>query len=295
MTFIFKLDVTAEAADIFKRKSHQKPLTWPSDARKLDLRLNNMLKMEVRVTRKTIIFSVLVASRLALGAQSWAAGPSAPFAPIHRLEESAAAQNAGDETSVAGLVDAVLDFPHSFEIPAAAKFICGPRLKAAQKAYLLSPTSGIHERDVVSLVNELANSLRLPAFAQVTSRQVRVIRVKLVQDSPALMGRGFMTAGGQSVNPYMSPVQAVHLILMIADQKLLNDEYQVEPAQWETDHEQRRMRNGPPQPALAYHYAIARGNQRGAEMRRNLNEAFKPMTPGDLSDLAARCLAKLGM
>ena len=244
------------------------------------------------MTRKTFWLSVLVA----FGAHVGAAAASSALEPIQKLEKGEAAQRVGDEASVARLVDAVLEFPHSFEIPAEAKLTFGPGLKRAQEAYLLSLTSGVHERDVASLVNDLAISLRLPAFAQVSSRQVRVIRLKLVQDCPAFMGRAIISAGGKSINPYMSPLQAVHLVLMIADQKLLNEEYQVEPEQWETNHQPLRLGDGTPEPGSARHYSASAGaSPRGAELRRSLSEAFQSMPLYDLSDLAARCLAKLGM
>jgi hypothetical protein len=223
----------------------------------------------------------------------------AAFTPIESLERCSAAQDGNDDASVSRLVDAVLSFPHAFEIPAAARLSVAVRLHEAQKAYLLSRARGVLEDDVVSVVNDLATSLRLPAFAQVSARQVRAVRMKLVQDNPGFMGRGLLAAHaltGTSVNPYMSPAQALHLILTIADQKLLNEEYQVEPTQWEADHQAPRPGDGAPvSPAASGFAARASASPRLAELRRSANDRLRSMTLGEISDLADRSLTKLGM
>jgi hypothetical protein len=195
------------------------------------------------------------------------------------------------------LASDVLDFPHCFELPSAVKIVLKPRARNAHKAYTSGQVGGVHEQEVVLLINEAVAALDAPAFAQVNAHEVRVIRMKLVSDSPVFMGHGLTTANakvGGSVNPYMSPLQATHLSLMIVDQKFLTDEYQYEPAEWEIVYRRREVENEQGfQRGGAEKSLEMRCNAKGLELSHRLNGKLESMTLGEISAFAESCMEKL--
>jgi len=63
--------------------------------------------------------------------------------------------------------------------------------------------------------------------------------MQLALSSPVFMAEGLTRQNmgvGDSVTQTMSPLQAVHLINSLVDQKLINPEFQVEPEEWEQAH-----------------------------------------------------------
>jgi hypothetical protein len=252
------------------------------------------------MTRKSFILAVSGAAWSASGVGASEAGGS-NFGPIRRLEASARDLNKDNEASIYRLTSEILDFPHPFEIPSAVKIMCHPRLCSAERSYARSQTLGVHENDIVALVADVATTLSAPPFALVSSRQVRVVRMKLVQDNPVFMGRGLTMANprvGDSICPYMSPLQATHLSLIVADQKLLNEDYQHAPPEWEARYQQQeirrtqRLRQSSGQGAFM---AVGGHNARGAELSARVNERLESMSMYEITALATRCLERLGL
>jgi len=220
--------------------------------------------------------------------------------PALELEASTQNLDVENDASVRRLAAAVLDFPHAFEIPAAIRAICLPRLTQAEKAYCRGQSVGVHESSIVFLVNDAADTLNAPAFAQVSAHQVRVLRVATIQHNPVFMGRGVLVPGaavGESIPSYMSPSQAVHLTLFIADQKFMNDWYQYEPAEWEARYPElqaARARSATPISGSPCR-AVVRSNPKGADLSVRVTRSLESMSLSSIAAFADKCLVSLGL
>jgi hypothetical protein len=63
--------------------------------------------------------------------------------------------------------------------------------------------------------------------------------MQLVLSSPAFMAAGLTHENmkpGETISDRMSPLQAVHLLSSLLDQKIINPDYQLQPAEWEKAH-----------------------------------------------------------
>ncbi|MGB6546712.1 MAG: hypothetical protein WBE97_13930 [Candidatus Acidiferrales bacterium] len=156
--------------------------------------------------------------------------------PHGDIDRVAALEKAGDESSVRALVDAVFNHPHMFpHMPPALEDAVKVRLTNAEMSYLNGSAGGVEEKDIVTLLNTLAEKLGAPDYAKTSPAQVRYARMKLAAFEPRFMGTGMVRQGGASVKSVsltMSPAQAVHLIGLMIDNKLANPQFQVPLDTW---------------------------------------------------------------
>jgi hypothetical protein len=88
---------------------------------------------------------------------------------------------------------------------------------------------GVSEAQLVDLMNWLGDRFHLPPYTRTTAAQVRTLRMKLAIMSPYFMGStlsGREIAKGGHVRTEMSPLQALHLLNVLVDQKVINPDYQ---------------------------------------------------------------------
>jgi hypothetical protein len=172
-----------------------------------------------------------------LRAQAMPGNKSVWINPHNALNQSACLVKPDDEQSIRVFTDELFNFPRSFpRLPSPLEAVLKQRLVQAEMKYRQHMTAGVREADVVVFVNRLADKLQAPAYAKTSLRQVRVLRMSLVLASPAFMGDGITRKDmhvGDSINDTMSPLQAMHLIASMFDQKLLNVEYQTTPEEWD--------------------------------------------------------------
>lgn len=233
---------------------------------------------------------------------------SARFSYIASLDVSASAvDRLNTPESFRTLTQSVLDFPHSFSIPSAVKLICCARLASAELAFRNFMNPGVHEEELVSLLNDTEQTLNAPNFAKVNQHQLRVIRGRLLRDNPVFMGHGITRAyakPGESINPYMSPLQAIHLGLMTADQKYLNEEFQYDAPEWEVRYMQRKSERiarltrlsaaaAVNAQAVTSSGAFVRTNEKGQELSARVNQTIGAMSSTEIVRLAADCLDRL--
>jgi hypothetical protein len=163
--------------------------------------------------------------------------PSTWVNPFQKIEKSARPEDPNNSDSVRALVDAVFDYPHSFgQVPADVEESVRVKLTQAEIAYLKGSRTGVRLLDVVKLFNEVATKLNLPDFATTSPRQMRHLRMQIMLDMPTFMGKGAIRQGiinGESISGIMSPIQAFHLFLAMAEAKLIDSEYQFAPVDWE--------------------------------------------------------------
>ncbi|HEV2416917.1 MAG TPA: hypothetical protein VGX94_03870 [Terriglobia bacterium] len=223
------------------------------------------------------------------------------YAPVVNLEGTAQAVHLhADDSSIAALSKAVLEFPHAVDVPAAARAACSPRISAAEKAYFNLTHPGVREDMLAAVLNDIATELGAPSFAQTSSHQLRVTRMRLLLSNPVFMGFRLTTANakpGDSINPHMSPLQAVHLSLTMADQKMFNPDYQYEPSEWEVHYRQHRA--GQLQRSLMPRTytvrVVASTNRKSKQLVDSVNKRLAQMTSIDMVLLANRSLDRLDM
>ncbi len=149
--------------------------------------------------------------------------------PYVSLEKAAYAAHSNSTDSVHTLTDAVLSFPHIYPIPDSLKMAAEDRIVAAELRYRTGGAQGVSEAELIKQLNDVGVAVNLPSYAKLTQTQLRDLRVRLAVASPLFMGIGLSTHAlkrGESISPMLSPLQALHLFLVMADQKLANDDYQ---------------------------------------------------------------------
>ena len=157
--------------------------------------------------------------------------------PYKVLDASAVNAKRGDDASMHGLADAVFSFPRMLpRLPDILENPIKDRLVIAEFAFRQNTRSGVREEDIVQLVNTMADKLKVPGYAKTNLKQVRVLRMQLMLASPVFMTQGVDPAHlspGEHIGSTLSPLQAVHLINSLIDQKLINPDFQLEPEEWE--------------------------------------------------------------
>ncbi|HLM03426.1 MAG TPA: hypothetical protein VK400_20400, partial [Pyrinomonadaceae bacterium] len=109
-------------------------------------------------------------------------------------------------------------------------------VSAEQNGYL------VQESQVVNAINWMADEFSAPSYAKTSSLQIRATRVTLNQFMPNLFvnkdNQGNISVNRQ-VNSTMSdslpPAQATCLLLVVVQQKMLNQYFQKTPADWEAN------------------------------------------------------------
>lgn len=99
----------------------------------------------------------------------------------------------------------------------------------------------INETQVVQAINWLANELSAPSFAQTSQLQTRVSRLELNEYIPNLFvnkdSQGNKTTNrplNSDLATQISPSEGVCLSLILIQQKMLNQDFQLTPTEWES-------------------------------------------------------------
>lgn len=189
---------------------------------------------------RVFIFSIIASVTPILKAQVTPQNTSGFVNPHEQLDRTARMVKSDDYEPTRALADAVFAFPRMLpRAPETIENVIKDRLVLAELAYHRGTQEGIRERDIVKLVNSVTDKLGVPSYAKTSLRQLRVLRMQLALSSPSFMAAGLTTQDmkvGDSISDRMSPLQAVHLINSLVDQKLINPDFQVEPEEWERIH-----------------------------------------------------------
>lgn len=185
---------------------------------------------------------LLTISALALFCGAWWLGSGqvakgkSPFVP-GSLDEKARKAKSGDEDAVRDLADEVF---HRYGrlFTAGVTDDVKDRLVRAEVGYRMNGKGGVREIHVVKAVNFLADKFDAPDYAKTDPRQVKVLRARMKSQAPTFFApdpdgrRGLKKKIGQQMNPEVSPLEAVCLLLVMLDQKVLNDEFQQTPREF---------------------------------------------------------------
>lgn len=199
--------------------------------------------------RKSVLAFLLLSSALVITAVFVTGGSVAsgqdgaiePTGAISRINTQAALLNTADETQIRALADEVFRaFPIDqapFEITESVK----DRLVRAEVNYRSGHGKAISEFGVVRMINMLADKLGAPAYARTNVFEVRRLEMNFLPHLSKLIGN--KPAGepdgpkppGTSINPTLSPLEAITIAGLLIQQKRFSPEYQMTQEEWVTN------------------------------------------------------------
>jgi hypothetical protein len=231
------------------------------------------------------------------------------------VEEKARLLQDNNQDTYRALADEIFKAAHGFgvmsvvhgigptKIPAPLDNVIKDRLVFAEMQYRQGRGKGVSEQSIVDFTNMLGQKLNLPDYAQTSPAQVRHIRMWLISVNPTLMGRGAARPNmheGESISSELSPLQATHLLLEVMGHKLFDPYFQLTPAEWDRDREQREtQRNAQlsagsvPSPPIQQ--VVHMTNPKGDEMRLAVAQAVNAMSPTDAFSLIDKGFEILGI
>lgn len=190
--------------------------------------------------KRTKVFLTLSALIFFAGMGWFIFGPVAkgksPFTP-GSLEEKARKAKDGDEDAIRDLADEVF-YRYGQMLPTEVADKVKDRVVRAEVEYKKNGKGSVRETDVVKAVNFLAEKFNAPEFAKTDLRQVKVLRARLRPGLPSFIApdpeekKGLKKKLGEPMNPEVSPVEATCLLLVMLNQKALNDEFQQTPEEF---------------------------------------------------------------
>lgn len=153
------------------------------------------------------------------------------------IDNKALAAQSGQQVAVSDLVDTI------FISYAINEF--DPNLVASLKDRIVrAELNGqvIEEYRVVEAVNWLADQFSAPTYARTSPLQIRATKVNLSKYMPNLFvdkdtqgNVGIQRQENSIISNQVSPCQATSLLLLIVEQKMLNEDFQKNPEQWDAD------------------------------------------------------------
>lgn len=107
------------------------------------------------------------------------------------------------------------------------------RVVQAELAFRKGTQPAIHEKDIVTAVNNLATTINAPAWARTNLAEVVKLRLFASPMFPGMILNHApdAVAKHQLLNPAMSPLEATQIALMLVHQKLANPNYQLTRAE----------------------------------------------------------------
>ncbi len=154
-----------------------------------------------------------------------------------------------DKTAIRDLADEVFASSYFSEAPAEILGRIKERVVAHEVKYRANK-KGLKENDIVRMVNELAEKTGAPEYAKTSSFQVHSLRARLMIGYPNFISPanakkeiGLHKRVGTQMNPEMSPLEAVFVAGVLLEQKMINEEFQHSPQDWETKLKKKELKN----------------------------------------------------
>ena len=223
------------------------------------------------------------------------------------IDEKARKAKGSDEAAVRELADEVFASSHFGEIPVDVLEQVKKRVVAHEVKYRQGK-KGVKEKDIVKMVNELADKVGAPDYAKTSDLQVRSLRARLMTGYPNFISpadaegkRGLKKRVGAGMNPEVSPLEAVFVAGVLLEQKMINEEFQHNPKAWEEKLKKKELKNwqaaerrregrgqGKPQLAVS-------ANPKAREMRGVIAQSPVRMSPTALVNIVDDTLDALGI
>lgn len=219
--------------------------------------------------------------------------------PYQKLESKALLATVEQPVTVNDLAHEVVNYPHVYRIPPPLDNIVEADLARAEMAYRYGSGPGVSETQMLDLVTLLAARFRVPAYAKTTLAQIRGLRMRLAVKLPAFMGKGLAMPGmkvGDSIQTVMSPLQAMHLLGVLIDQKILNSDYQDPSLDLDLQDRERRkkieeLKNS--ENIQGTHVLMSSSNPKHSEMLNAISSGVQSMSMKEAYDLFDQILTTM--
>lgn len=236
---------------------------------------------------------------------------------LARINQKAKAAQNNEEASVRELADEVF---HNIKLPLTPPEVedaLKGKVVQAEMKYRNENGIGISEQNLVKTVNMLSDKLGTPEYSKTDLAQVRYLRVGLMPHLPHLIDKGKGKVKDKdskavrfSIDPEMSPLEAVYVTGILIQQKLYNNAFQVTLQEWHSNMDKRRKekwemyRNSKPDEggdnkqsseSETYELKIAAPNPEQEEMQRSILRGAARLKADGLLQLANSALTTLGI
>src|SRR4030095_4106341 len=156
--------------------------------------------------------------------------------PYALVNEKAGAVKGADERAIRELADAVLVLSIGDGVPSVFVSPYKERLIRAELNYRKGQKDGIPEANTVRVIDELARELSAPEYAKTDEDQVHETRLAIsslmphfIVQQPLQSGEESSTGAPYTVDPTMSPLEAVYVTRFLIMQKEINESYLITP------------------------------------------------------------------
>ena len=214
-----------------------------------------------------------------------------PLAAINQKAKSARSGNVADAESLVTEIIKVTGFES--EMPGIITNSMRARVGNAESRYRQGLSSGVPESRIVRTINGLVRRLNLPEYSRTDLFEVRRLRLGLTSNFPQVINQ--KVQGSQPIpiggrfSSIMSPAEALFVLAMMFQQKVVNPEFQIthgeRVAQWAAKHNHRPGQGG----TLGFDLT------RSAEVRSALKISSTTMSVTDAAALSEITLNTLGI
>jgi len=261
--------------------------------------------------KKYILLMPVVLGSIVLGTIGWRqTARSKPLdsslsqeAPVEQLNARAQAVKGDDVASIDGLATVLIASLIPLDLPEDVRATLHTRLVAAEVDYRRGG-QGVSEGNVLRTVNDLAKEFATPEYAKTSMSQVRFLRTSMMGVFPNLLipqrinpNKSKESSSHQS----LSPMGAMLLTALLIQQKLINEEFQVEPKDWR-DHLQKKnlevwrtYREKKSAPASGSRLSTRPDGAKSKELRQLIEQRIATMSQTDVVNLTSAMLDKLGI
>jgi hypothetical protein len=177
--------------------------------------------------------------RLRAEGKSQASRSEEDIFPHLRINRIAGAIKGADEYAIRELIDAVFHKFRTYMIPEHVMRPFKERLIRSEISYRSGRSPGVSEESIVRVIDQLADRFTAPEFGRTSEDQVRELRLVLSDLMPDFIVRRPLESGttrdkvfGFTVNPMMSPVEAIYVLHDLIMQKEISEYYQLTPGEW---------------------------------------------------------------
>lgn len=203
----------------------------------------------------------------------------------------------GDRRAIQNLVDQVFLANGMDGYIAASASSVKERLVSAEIDFQNGTGEGIDTEKVAASVNQLAASLKLPAYAATNADEVRKVRMRMLTLYPGLIGRGSAARRNDSRPSFdsrMGPVEAFHVAVTLIQQKAFNPEFQLTPVERQ-EISRKAKAAGQRKMPVATADQIAPDGERTRQMMTAIRDAGAVMSFRDMLDQSEQSLDLLGI
>jgi hypothetical protein len=257
------------------------------------------------VVLSTLLLGALASALFWLGTTASVRSNSKPLradevktgSPFARVNEKARIAKTGEPTAIRELADKVFEATSLPELSPRTLDQMKERIVRSEIAYRSTGKGGVPEKNIVKMINNLADKLGLPDYAKVDGILVRQTRVKMLTRMPQLFSQAVTREEkgqggvGSALKTEMSPMEASFLANLLLQQKMINESYQVTPQEGRTSLHKWQMQRW-----QAFRKFKASG-QKGSLPREQPTEGVSMREPSarsmEMSQALSRAKAKL--